>query len=109
MHDSDWSGEYYFLDTPVHGVKPKERAELHKRHIGFVFQSYHLLDNLTRQGPSWNRSPSLVPHPCSSDLRPVAEGPVEREVISIKKACELVGVSRRTINSWLSSGKRSGG
>jgi excisionase family DNA binding protein len=34
---------------------------------------------------------------------------VEREVISIKKACELVGVSRRTINSWLSSGKRSGG
>src|SRR5580692_2443090 len=47
MHDSDWSGEYYFLDTPVHRLKPKERAELHKRYIGFVFQSYHLLDNLT--------------------------------------------------------------
>ena len=47
MHDSDWSGEYYFLDTPVHRLKPKERAELHKRHVGFVFQSYHLLDNLT--------------------------------------------------------------
>jgi len=47
MHDGDWSGEYYFLDQPVHRLKPKERAELHKRHIGFVFQSYHLLDNLT--------------------------------------------------------------
>jgi putative ABC transport system ATP-binding protein len=47
MHDSDWSGEYEFLGTPVHRLKPKDRAELHKRHIGFVFQSYHLLDNLT--------------------------------------------------------------
>ncbi|MQA30541.1 MAG: ATP-binding cassette domain-containing protein [Luteitalea sp.] len=47
MHDLDWSGEHYFLDTPVHRLKPKERADVHKRHIGFVFQSYHLLDNLT--------------------------------------------------------------
>jgi len=47
MHDADWSGEYEFLGTPVHKHKPKDRAELHKRHIGFVFQSYHLLDNLT--------------------------------------------------------------
>ena len=47
MHDADWSGEYDFLDTPVHRLKPKDRAELHKRHVGFVFQSYHLLDNLT--------------------------------------------------------------
>ena len=47
MHDADWSGEYYFLGQPVHALKPKVRAELHKAHIGFVFQSYHLLDNLT--------------------------------------------------------------
>jgi putative ABC transport system ATP-binding protein len=47
MHDADWSGAYHFLETPVHHLKPKDRAELHKRHIGFVFQSYHLLDNLT--------------------------------------------------------------
>jgi len=47
MHDADWSGEYQFLDYPVHRLKPKDRAELHKRHIGFVFQSYHLLDDLT--------------------------------------------------------------
>jgi len=47
MHDADWSGEYEFLGTRVDRLKPKDRAELHKRHIGFVFQSYHLLDNLT--------------------------------------------------------------
>src|SRR5438046_1493508 len=47
MHDSAWSGEYYFMDQPVHRLTPKQRSELHKKHIGFVFQSYHLLDNLT--------------------------------------------------------------
>jgi putative ABC transport system ATP-binding protein len=47
MHDAAWSGEYFFLDQPVHKMGTKQRAELHKRHIGFVFQSYHLLDNLT--------------------------------------------------------------
>ena len=47
MHDSAWTGEYYFLDQPVHKLAAKERAKLHKQYIGFVFQSYHLLDHLT--------------------------------------------------------------
>ena len=47
MFDSGWSGEYYFLDRPVHKLGKKERADLNKRYIGFVFQSYHLLDHLT--------------------------------------------------------------
>jgi putative ABC transport system ATP-binding protein len=47
MHDSAWTGEYYFLDQPVHKLGKKERFELHKKSIGFVFQSYHLLDHLT--------------------------------------------------------------
>src|SRR5262245_20963317 len=47
MHDSAWSGEYYFLGQPVHKLGKKERFELNKKHIGFVFQSYHLLDHLT--------------------------------------------------------------
>ena len=47
MHDADWTGEYDFLDQPVHRMSPKQRSQLHKQHIGFVFQSYHLLDNLT--------------------------------------------------------------
>ncbi len=47
MLDGAWTGEYYFLDQPVHALKPKQRVELNKKYIGFVFQSYHLLDNLT--------------------------------------------------------------
>ena len=47
MHDSAWTGEFYFGGQPVHRLSPKERARLHKAHIGFVFQSYHLLDHLT--------------------------------------------------------------
>jgi len=47
MHDAAWSGEFDFLGHPVHRLNPKQRNELHKAHIGFVFQSYHLLDNLT--------------------------------------------------------------
>lgn len=47
MHDSEWPGEYYFLEQPVHKLGKKERAELRNKHIGFVFQSYHLLDHLT--------------------------------------------------------------
>jgi len=47
MHDSAWSGEYHLMGHPIHALPAKERAALQKRHIGFVFQSYHLLDNLT--------------------------------------------------------------
>ena len=47
MLDSAFGGEYYFLDKPVHKLSHKERAALHKRYIGFVFQSYHLIDSLT--------------------------------------------------------------
>ncbi len=47
MHDSAWSGEYWFLGHPVHKLGKKERSEIYKKYIGFVFQSYHLLDNLT--------------------------------------------------------------
>ena len=47
MLDGSWSGEYYFLEKPVHKMNSKQRNELHKYNIGFVFQSYHLIDNLT--------------------------------------------------------------
>lgn len=47
MLDGAWSGEYYFFDNAVHELKTKHRNELHKQYIGFVFQQYHLLDNLT--------------------------------------------------------------
>ena len=47
MLDSAWTGEYHFLGEPVHSLSPKKRVELNKRYIGFVFQKYHLLDDLT--------------------------------------------------------------
>jgi len=47
MLDHDWTGEYRLLDHDVHRMKPKERIELNKKYVGFVFQQYHLLDNLT--------------------------------------------------------------
>ena len=47
MLDGAWTGEFEFLDHAVHRMKPKERVELNKKYIGFVFQSYHLIDNLT--------------------------------------------------------------
>jgi len=47
MLDDAWTGEYRFLDHEVHKLDRKKRAELNRRHIGFVFQSYHLIDNLT--------------------------------------------------------------
>src|SRR2546430_15202016 len=47
MLDSNWQGQYYFLSEPVHKMKPKDRVELNKRYVGFVFQQYHLLDSLT--------------------------------------------------------------
>jgi putative ABC transport system ATP-binding protein len=45
--DGEWSGEYYLADQPVHKLNLKQRSELNKKYIGFVFQQYHLLDSLT--------------------------------------------------------------
>ncbi len=47
MLDEPNDGEYHFLDEPVHRFNEKQRSELHKHYIGFVFQSYHLIDELT--------------------------------------------------------------
>ncbi|MBL8171068.1 MAG: ABC transporter ATP-binding protein [Acidobacteria bacterium] len=47
MHDSEWTGDYWFMGQPIHKLRPKDRAELRNKNIGFVFQSYHLLDHLT--------------------------------------------------------------
>ena len=45
--DDAWQGEYWFHEEAIHQMKRKQRAELAKRNIGMVFQSYHLLDDLT--------------------------------------------------------------
>src|SRR5438034_5369629 len=47
--DDQWTGEYWFREQGVHDLKRKQRGELAKRNVGMVFQSYHLLDDLTVQ------------------------------------------------------------
>ncbi|MFP3948612.1 MAG: ABC transporter ATP-binding protein [Longimicrobiales bacterium] len=47
MLDADWRGEYHLEEHPVHALKQKKRMELNRRYVGFVFQQYHLLDDLT--------------------------------------------------------------
>jgi ABC-type lipoprotein export system ATPase subunit len=47
MHDAGWTGEYTFVGREVHRLNPKQRAEVRNQNVGFVFQSYHLLDDLT--------------------------------------------------------------
>ena len=47
MLDAVWTGEYHFLNEAIHKLKPRDRMEINKAYIGFVFQQYHLLDELT--------------------------------------------------------------
>jgi ABC-type lipoprotein export system ATPase subunit len=47
MLDGDWTGEYRLLDHTVHKLKHKDRSALGKQYVGFVFQQYHLIDDLT--------------------------------------------------------------
>ena len=47
MLDDPSEGEYNFMGEPVHKMKEKQRSKLYKQHIGFVFQAYHLIDELT--------------------------------------------------------------
>ena len=47
MFDGEYEGEYRFNGQVLKALKPKERAALNKQHIGFVFQQFHLLDDMT--------------------------------------------------------------
>ena len=47
MLDEPSAGEYHFLNEPVHSISERKRTELHRQYIGFVFQAYHLIDDLT--------------------------------------------------------------
>jgi ABC-type lipoprotein export system ATPase subunit len=47
--DDEWRGRYFFEDATVHELKRRQRADIAKRNVGMVFQSYHLIDDLTVQ------------------------------------------------------------
>jgi ABC-type lipoprotein export system ATPase subunit len=47
MLDAEFDGEYWFDGEAVHGASPKQRSRINKENVGFVFQQFHLLDDLT--------------------------------------------------------------
>jgi ABC-type lipoprotein export system ATPase subunit len=47
MLDTFEEGEYIFMEQPVHALKERQRSDLHKHNIGFIFQAYHLIEELT--------------------------------------------------------------
>ncbi len=47
MLDEPSAGEYFFFDEPVHKMKERKKSDMHKNYIGFIFQAYHLIDELT--------------------------------------------------------------
>jgi putative ABC transport system ATP-binding protein len=47
LYDHDWSGTFFLKGEAIHARSPRDRAALNKRHVGFVFQQFHLLDDLT--------------------------------------------------------------
>src|ERR671924_1076321 len=61
--DDGWQGEYWFRGQAAHEMKRKQRSELAKRNVGMVFQSYHLLDELTvRENIDLPLSYKDIPH-----------------------------------------------
>jgi len=47
LYDNTWEGEYWLHGQPIHSTSAKERAAINKKHVGFVFQQFHLLEDLT--------------------------------------------------------------
>jgi ABC-type lipoprotein export system ATPase subunit len=98
-------GEYSFLDEPVHQLKEKHRANLYKQYIGFVFQSYHLIDELTVYENL--EMPLLYKKPSGSERKAMVADTLDRFNIVGKKDLfpaqlsggqqQLVGVARALI------------
>ncbi|CAN0323009.1 unnamed protein product [Scytosiphon promiscuus] len=107
MLDNFDEGEYDFMDEPVHTLKEKQRSNLYKQYIGFVFQSYHLLDDLTVQENL--EMPLLYKKVGRSERRSLVADTLDRFNIVGKKNLfpsqlsggqqQLVGVARALISS----------
>ncbi|WP_291868030.1 ABC transporter ATP-binding protein [Maribacter sp.] len=107
MLDDFDEGEYNFLDESVHNLKEKHRANLYKQYIGFVFQAYHLLDELTVKENL--EMPLLYSKKSSSERKSLVADMLDRFNIVGKKDLfpsqlsggqqQLVGIARALISS----------
>jgi len=105
MLDEANSGEYFFHDMPVHQLKEKERTNLHKHEIGFIFQNYHLIDELTVYENI--ETPLLYQKIKSSERKGLIADMLDRFNIVAKKSLfpsqlsggqqQLVGIARAVI------------
>src|SRR5207253_2114043 len=104
--DDGWQGEYWFRGQAAHEMKRKQRSELAKRNIGMVFQSYHLLDELTvRENIDLPLSYKDIPH---KQRQGMVADTLDRFQIVAKKDLfpsqlsggqqQLVGVARAVIH-----------
>src|SRR5512146_2094339 len=104
--DDAWEGEYWFREQAVHKMKRKERADLAKKNVGMVFQSYHLLDDLTvRENIDLPLSYKDIPH---KQRQSMMADTLDRFQIVAKKDLfpsqlsggqqQLVGVARAVIH-----------
>ena len=101
--DDQWAGEYWFRDQAVHGMKRKERSELAKRNIGMVFQSYHLLDDLTvQENIDLPLSYKDIPR---SERQAMVADTLDRFQIVAKKDCIPTSCLADS-NNWLASPAR---
>jgi putative ABC transport system ATP-binding protein len=104
--DDQWQGEYWFREQAVHELKRKQRSELAKRYIGMVFQSYHLLDDLTvRENIDLPLSYKDVPHSQRQSM--VADALDHFQIVAKKDLFpsqlsggqqQLVGIARAVIH-----------
>jgi len=105
MLDAPSNGEYYFYDEPVHKMSERKLTNLHKSHIGFVFQQYHLIDELTVYENL--DTPLLYQKVKSSDRKGMVAETLDRFNIVAKKDLfpnqlsggqqQLVGIARAII------------
>ena len=94
--DDGWQGEYWFRDQAVHDMRRKQRGELAKRNVGMVFQSYHLLDDLTvRENIDLPLSYKDIPHKQRQGM--VAKKDLFPSQLSGGQQ-QLVGVARAVIH-----------
>ena len=107
MLDNFTNGGYTFLGEPVHSMKEKNRSKLYKEYIGFVFQAYHLIDELT----VWENieTPLLYKNVKSSERKALVADMLDRFNIVGKKDLfpvqlsggqqQLVGIARGLIGN----------
>ena len=104
--DDAWAGEYWFREEAAHQMKRKQRGELAKKNIGVVFQSYHLLDDLTvRENIDLPLSYKDIPNKQRQGM--VAEALDRFQMVAKKDLCpsqlsggqqQLVGIARAVIH-----------